>query len=188
MRKVLLTPDDNPSIPGKKEENVGGASLLTKFIFTVLLVIFMLASSLYLLDYKSGQANQLISELSPEVLEALEKAQEGINLALEKLKIRETLANVQKSLAPTLEKLKIQETLGNVQKSLISALGKVQESLAPVLDQLKTLVVAATDEIEALSQKVPVGEKTLADYLFAARRKVRQPWPGPAISSDLINY
>ena len=135
-------------------------------------MIFILASSLYLLDYKSGQANQLISELSPELLEALEKAQEGINVALEKLKIRETLGKVQKSLAPTIE---------NVQKTLDSAFekmkiqetfGKVQESLAPALDQMKTLVAKATDEIEVLSQKVPLGEKTLADYLFAARRKV----------------
>ena len=132
----------------------------------------------------------MISELSPEVLEALEKAREGINLALEKLKIRETLGNLQKSLAPTLEKLKIEETLGNVQKSLISALEKVRESSAPVLDQMKTLVAKATDEIEALSQKVNVGEKTLADYLFAARRKVRQtgPGPGPGISSDLVDH
>ena len=130
----------------------------------------------------------MISELSPEVLEALEKAREGINLALEKLKIRETLGNLQKSLAPTLEKLKIEETLGNVQKSLISALEKVRESSAPVLDQMKTLVAKATDEVEALSQKVNVGEKTLADYLFAARRKVRQTGPGPGISSDLINH
>ena len=88
----------------------------------------------------------------------------------------------------TLEKLKIPETLENVQKSLISALGKVRESLAPVLDQMKTLLAKVTDEIEALSQKVNVGEKTLADYLFAARRKVRQTWPGPGITSDLINH
>ena len=183
----LLTPDHNPSILGKKEDNVGGASCLTKFIFTVVFVIFILASSLYLLDYKSGKANQLISELSPEVFEALEKAQEGINLALEKLKIRETLGTVQKSLAPALEKLKIQETLGTVQKSLATALEKVRESSAPALDQLKTWVAKASDEIEALSQKVNLGEKTLADYLFAARRKVRQTSPGPGQArSNLI--
>lgn len=159
----MLTPDTDldPSILGKKEDNVGGASFLSKFIFTALLVIFILATSLYLLDYKSGQANQLISKLSPEVVEALEKAQEGINLALGK--IRETLEPVQKSLAPTLEKLKIQETLG-----------KVQDSLAPALDQLKTWVAKATDEIEVLSQKIHLGEKTLADYLFAARQKVKK--------------
>ena len=119
-----------------------------------MLVIFILATSLYVLDYKSGQANQLISKLSPEVVEALEKAQEGINSALGK--IRETLA-------PILEKLKIQEILG-----------KVQESLAPALDQLKTLLAKATDGIEELSEKCKMGEKTLADYLFAARRQVRK--------------
>ena len=179
---TLGSDPDNPSIPGKKEDNDGGASLLTKFIFTVSLVIFVLASTLYLLDYKSGQANQLISELSPEVLEALEKAQEGINLALEKLKIRETFETIKKTLAPTLEKLKIQETLGTVQKSLASGLeklkiqetlGNIQKSVAPALDKMKTWVAKATDEIEALSQKVTLGEKTLADYLFAARRQVK---------------
>ena len=125
----------------------------------------------------------MISELSPEILEALEKAQEGINLALEKLKIRETFETIKKTLAPTLEKLKIQETLGTVQKSLASGLeklkiqeilGNVQKSLAPALEQLKTWVAKATDEIEALSQKVTLGEKTLADYLFAARRQVKE--------------
>ena len=103
----------------------------------------------------------MISKLSPEVLEALEKAQEGINLALGK--VRETLGTVQKSMAPVLEKLKIQEIFG-----------KVQESLAPALDQMKTWVAKATDEIEVLSQKVNLGEKTLADYLFSARQKVRK--------------
>ena len=83
----------------------------------------------------------MISELSPEVLEALERAQEGIDVALDKMKIRETI-------------------------------GEIQRRLSPALDEMKIWISKATDEIEALSKKVNIGEKTLADYLFAARQKV----------------
>jgi len=129
-------------VSGKKEDNTGGASLVTKLTFGFLLVTFILASSLFLMDYKSGQAKQLISELSPEVLEALERAQEGIDVALDKMKIRETI-------------------------------GEIQRRLSPALDEMKIWISKATDEIEALSKKVNIGEKTLADYLFAARQKER---------------
>ena len=108
-------------LTGKKEE--GGASLLTKLTFSLLLVTFILVSSLYLVDYKSGQAKQFISELSPEVMEAIEHAQEGLDLALDKIKI---LAS------------KVSASIGELVKKY-PALEKVQDGLYIAFDKIRSL-------------------------------------------------
>ena len=79
---LLLVPDDfflgfnNSNFEGKgKEKTVDtGASLCTKLVFFVLLVSFALTSSLFLLDYKQGQLQELKAQLPPEVHDVLDKA------------------------------------------------------------------------------------------------------------------
>ena len=119
------------------------------------------------MDYKNGQAKQLFSELSPEIQEAIEKAQDGFNHLLEKIKTWASGASdsinefIKKN--PSLEKLK---------QSLTDALKKVKESSIIALEKSQIWILKASDEIELLSEKVPLGDKTLADVLFASRRKV----------------
>ena len=48
--------------------------MCTKLVFFVLLVSFILTSSLFLLDYKQGQLQELKAQLPPEVHDILDKA------------------------------------------------------------------------------------------------------------------
>ena len=59
---------------GKEKTVDAGASLCSKLVFFVLLVSFALSTSLFLLDYKQGQRQELKAQLPPEVYGVLEVA------------------------------------------------------------------------------------------------------------------
>ena len=108
---------------GKRKEKFDdtGASFCTKLVFFVLFFSFTLTTSLFLMDYKKGQLEQMTSSLPPEVLQAAEKV------------------------------------------------GKIG---AEVLDKVRAFNTQVLLKVEELSRKVPIGDKTLADYIFF--RKMQQ--------------
>merc|ERR1712012_1306389 len=108
---------------GKRKEKFDdtGASFCTKLSFFVLFFSFTLTTSLFLMDYKKGQLEQMTSSLPPEVLQVAEKV------------------------------------------------GKIG---AEVLDKVRAFNTQVLLKVEELSRKVPIGDKTLADYIFF--RKMQQ--------------
>ena len=64
--------------PGKKEKKAdvaNGASLCSRLVFFVLLASLALTISLFRLDYKKGQLQELKAQLPPEIHDVLEKAE-----------------------------------------------------------------------------------------------------------------
>ena len=65
---------------------MGGASIFTKLIFTVLLLTFTLTATLYITDYKQGQLSKLTSSMPPQVQEFAKKVDIAAAALTENLK------------------------------------------------------------------------------------------------------
>jgi len=72
----------------KKErlEAAEGASIITKLVFSVLLVTFTLVASVYLVDYKQGQLAKLTATLPPEVRQAASKGDQLLSQLADNVK------------------------------------------------------------------------------------------------------
>jgi len=67
-------------------EAAGGASILTKLVFSVLLITFTLVASVYLVDYKQGQLAKLTASLPPEVRQAATKGDQLLSQLADNVK------------------------------------------------------------------------------------------------------
>jgi len=76
----------NGIAPGKREKvQEGGAGILTKLIFGVLLVTCSLVATLYLVDYKQGQ---LAAAIPPEVIAVLDKTKANLNQGVDTIVLK----------------------------------------------------------------------------------------------------
>jgi len=67
-------------------EAAEGASIITKLVFSVLLVTFTLVASVYLVDYKQGQLAKLTATLPPEVRQAASKGDQLLSQLADNVK------------------------------------------------------------------------------------------------------
>jgi len=70
----------------ERQEAAGGASILTKLVFSVLLITFTLVASVYLVDYKQGQLAKLTASLPPEVKQAATKGDQLLSQLADNVK------------------------------------------------------------------------------------------------------